>query len=131
MVDIQQTTKIDMTEYGMVGELVMGNPTLRKTVEMKNALGNCTKTHLVDGKPVVDETRLGDVDIIIMLSYVRTAPFKADLNGFLAYCDLMDSRNMGSAQRLFDRMNEIVNEYKEGAKSPFVKSQEQETENSE
>lgn len=128
--DIQQTTKIDLAEFGMVGEMVIGNPTLRKTIEMKNALGNCTKTHLVDGKPVIDETRLGDVDVIIMLSYVRTAPFKVDLNGFLSYCDLMDSRNVGSAQKLFDKMTEIINEYKDGAKSPFVNSQDAVTENS-
>ena len=131
MTDIQQMTKIDLTEFGMSGEIILGNPTLRKTVEMKNALGNCTKTHIVDGKPVVDETSLGDVDIIIMMSYVRSAPFKADLKGFLNYCDVMDNKEMGSAQRLYDRLSALTEVYRAGAKSPFVSSQGQANENSE
>lgn len=130
MVDVQQMTTIDLTEFGMAGEMVIAPPTLRKTIEMKNAMGNCTKTHLVDGKPVVDETRLGDVDVIMALAYVRSAPFRITLDGFLSYCDLMDSRSFGSAEKLYERMNEIIDTYRDGAKSPFVNSQDQGTENS-
>jgi len=129
--DMQQMTKIDMTEFGMVGEVVLAPPSLRKTVEMKNALGNCTKTHLVDGKPVVDETRLGDVDIIMMLAYIRSAPFKTDLGGFLHYCDLLDEKELGTAQKFYDRLSALTNVYRDGAKSPFVNSQAQATESSE
>ena len=81
MADIQQLTKLDMTEFGMVGEVILGPPSFRKMAEMRNALGNCTKTHLVDGQPVVDETSLGYVDIIMNLVYIRSAPFKTDLEG--------------------------------------------------
>lgn len=130
MTDIQQLTKLDMTEFGMVGEIILGPPTLRKTVEMKNALGNCTKTHLVDGKPVVDETSLGDVDIIITLSYIRTAPFRTDLNGFLHYCDMLDEKEVGLGQKFYDKLAMMIKPYQEGAKSPFVNSQEAVTENS-
>ena len=128
--DVQQLTKIDLSEYGMDGEIILGPPTFRKTIEMKNALGNCTKTHLVDGKPVIDETRLGDVDIIMMMAYVRSAPFKADLRGFLNYCDVMDNKEPGSAQRLYDALSALTDAYRDGAKSPFVNSQEAATENS-
>ena len=130
MVDVQQIMKIDLAEYGMQGEIILSNPSLRKTIEMKNALGNCTKTHLVDGKPVIDETRLGDVDIIMMMAYVKSAPFKADLKGFLSYCDVLDNKEMGSAQRLYDTLSTMTEAFRNGAKSPFVNSQEQATENS-
>lgn len=130
MTDIQQLTRLDMTEFGMVGEVILGPPTLRKNIEMKNALGNCTKTHLVDGKPVVDETRLGDVDIIINLAYIRSAPFRTDIAGFLHYCDLLDEKEIGLAQKFYDRLCLMITPYKDGARSPFVDSQDQETENS-
>ena len=128
--DIQQLMKIDMAEFGMVGEIILGPPTLRKTIEMKNAMGNCTRTHLVDGKPVIDDTLLGDVDVIIMLSYVRSAPFKVTLDGFLHYCDLLDEREIGLGQKFYDKLAVMIEPYKEGAKSPFVNSQDQATENS-
>lgn len=130
MTDIQQLMKMDMTEFGMVGEIILGPPTFRKNAEMRNALGNCTKTHLVDGKPVVDETSLGYVDIIMNLVYIRSAPFKTDLEGFLHYCDLLDEKETGLAQKFYDRLCQMVTPYKEGAKSPFVDSQAAETGNS-
>ena len=130
MTDIQQLTKLDMTEFGMVGEIILGPPTLRRVVEMKNAMGNCTKTHLVDGKPVVDETSLGYVDVIITISYIRSAPFKVDLQGFLHYCDLLDDKEVGLGQRFYDKLCLMIEPYKEGAKSPFVNSQAVVTENS-
>ena len=130
MADIQQLTKMDMTEFGMVGEVILGPPTLRRSVETKNALGNCTKTHLVDGKPVIDETSLGYVDIIITLSYVRSAPFRPNLEGFLHYCDMLDDKEVGLAQKFYDKLVIMTGPYKDGAKSPFVNSQEPATENS-
>lgn len=130
MTDIQQLTKIDMSEFGMAGEVILGPPTLRKTIEMKNALGNCTKTHLVNGQPVVDETSLGYVDIIITLSYVRSGPFRTDLDGFLHYCDMLDEKEVGLAQKFYDRIALMTEPYKDGAKSPFVNSQDQGTVNS-
>lgn len=131
MADIQQLMKMDMTEFGMVGEIILGPPTLRKTIEMKNAMGNCTKTHMgPDGKPIIDETRLGDVDIIMNLAYIRNAPFRMDLDGFLHYCDLLDEKEVGLAQRFYDKLVLMIEPYKDGAKSPFVNSQEAVTENS-
>lgn len=130
MTDIQQLTRMDMTEFGMVGEVILGPPSFRKKAEMRNALGNCTKTHMVDGTAVVDETSLGYVDIIMNLVYIRSAPFRTDLEGFLHYCDLMDEKEIGTAQKFYDKLCMMITPYKDGAKSPFVDSQVQETENS-
>ena len=120
MVDVKPMTKIDLAEFGMEGEIILSSPSLRKQIMTKNALGNCARTHLVDGKPVVDETCLGGVDIITTLQYVKSAPFKTDLNGFLDYCDRMDANELGSAERLYEKLREMTAIYAECAKSPFA-----------
>jgi len=115
---------IDLTEYGMQGTVEMGEPSQRNIAMMNNALGNCTVTKMVNGEPVVVETRIGDAEMIQTLVYVRHAPFKNTVSAFLDFCDRMPE---GMDTRLFARMKEIGESIKEGNNSPFADSQGAET----
>ena len=112
-------TIIDLGEYGKEGIIEMGEPSMRNLTMRDNALGNCTVTKMVDGVPVVMETRIGDADIVNTLVYVRKAPFNNTVKGFLGYCDTMVP---GKDSALFKRMKEIRVEIEEGKASPFADS---------
>lgn len=112
-------TIIDLGEYGKEGIIEMGEPSMRNLTMRDNALGNCTVTKMVDGVPVVMETRIGDADIVNTLVYVRKAPFNNTVKAFLDYCDTMVP---GKDSALFKRMKEIRKEIEEGKDSPFADS---------
>ena len=112
-------TIINLEEYGKEGVIEMGEPSMRNLTMRDNALGNCTVTKMVDGVPVVMETRIGDADIVNTLVYVRKAPFNNTVKSFLDYCDTMVP---GKDSALFKRMKEIRAEIEEGGASPFADS---------
>lgn len=112
-------TIINLEEYGKEGVIEMGEPSMRNLTMRDNALGNCTVTKMVDGVPVVMETRIGDADIVNTLVYVRKAPFNNTVKSFLDYCDTMVP---GKDSALFKRMKEIRAEIEEGKASPFADS---------
>jgi len=118
---------IDLGEYEMTGEIEMGEPSLRNLTMRDNALGNCTRTHMENGTPVIDETRIGDADIINTLVYVRKAPFNNTVKSFLEYCDRMPP---GQDIALYEKMKEVGKLISEDKLSPFAVSQEVETESS-
>lgn len=120
------TTIINLELYGMEGIVEMGEPSQRNLTMKDNALGNCTVTRMIDGQPVVVETRIGDADIINTLVYVRRAPFNNTVKSFLDYCDRMEP---GKDVALFKKMKEIRDNIEKGETSPFVDSQEAATEN--
>lgn len=117
---------LNLEDYGQVGLVEISVPSLRKRVMRDNALGNCTDTKIVDGKPVISEYRVGDAAIIKVLAYVRRAPFPTDLKGFLTYCDKMDENDLGSAERLLEDIEKAALEI-EGEETPLAGSQEAET----
>lgn len=121
------TTVIDLEQYGMEGTVEMGMPSQRNITMMNNALGNCSVTKMVDGEPVIVETRVGDADLIKMLVYVRRAPFNNTVKSFLDYCDKMEP---GMDVQLCDRMTTVAKAYREGGDSPFVSSQAEGTQSS-
>ena len=112
---------LDMNNYGQSGIIEISIPSLSKRVARDNALGNCTDTKIVDGKPVIGETRVGDAAIIKVLAYVRSAPFPTDLRGFLRYCDKMDEKELGSAERMLVDIEKAALEIEE-AETPLADS---------
>lgn len=118
---------IELGMYGKEGIIEMGEPSMRNLTMKDNALGNCTVTKMVDGVPIVMETRIGDAEIINTLVYVRKAPFNNTVKAFLDYCDTMEP---GMDSALFERMKEVRAEIEEGKASPFADSQAAETETS-
>ena len=112
---------LDMSEYGQTGIVEISLPSLSRRVARDNALGNCSDTKIVDGKPVIGETRVGDAAIIKVLAYVRRAPFPIDLKGFLRYCDKMDENDLGSAERMLIDIEKAALEIEE-AETPLADS---------
>lgn len=104
---------IDLTEYGMDGQIVMGPPTLRKRIMFQNGMK--------------DNLPSGDMAIRMLILYVRSAPFELTPNGFLDYCDRMDENRIGSAKDMFTRMEAIAVSIEKGELSPFAESPSQET----
>lgn len=117
---------LNMEDYGMTGTVEISKPTLRRRIQRDNAIGNCTRADLVNGEPVVSETRVGDAAVIKVLAYVGKAPFPTDLNGFLNYCDKMDSNDLGSAERLITDIEAAALQIEEG-ETPLPDSQGAET----
>lgn len=126
-IHMADTILIDLVEFNKTGIIEMGRPSQRNKTMMQNALGNCSRTHMERGVPVVDETRIGDAEIIQTLVYVRKAPFNNTLKDFLAYCDTMEP---GVDTDLFDKMLETRRIIETGQTSPFADSQGAETESS-
>lgn len=120
------TILIDLAEYDMAGMVEMGVPSQRNLTMRDNALGNCTVSKMVNGEPIIVETRIGDAEMIRVLTYVRKAPFNNTVKSFLDFCDRMEP---GKDTALFDRMRK-AKETIEGEMSPFADSQEAETETS-
>lgn len=121
---VPKIIEIDLAEFGGSGIMEMSTPTLRRITAMRNAIGDCTQMSQVSGSDgvVIDRTRLGDVEIISTLAYVRKAPFRATLDGFLEYGDTLDDKSVGSAQALYNKMVSTVKEIDKGEGSPFVPS---------
>lgn len=117
---------IDMGKYGQAGTIEICKPSMRKLNMMKNALGKCTETKQVNGQTVVTDIKVGDAALIRTLSYVKRAPFSTELDGFLTYCDMMDEADLGSAERMVNDIDAVIEELK-AAVSPLGNSQEAET----
>lgn len=128
---MQDYISIPLGEYGFDGAIDMGKPSFRKINDMKNAISNVTKLRTANGQAVIDRTNIGDIEIIGNLAYVRSAPFPLTLDGFLDFCDILDYKEIGSAQRLWDKICETVKTIDGGVTSPFADSQTPEKESSE
>ena len=115
-----------MSDYGQTGTIEMCKPSMRKKVMMKNELGRCTETEVVNGQTVIKDARVGDAEIVRLMAYVNKAPFQPTLNGFLTYCDQMDEKDFGSAERLYQDIILTVEEIDKEA-GPLGDSQPAET----
>lgn len=124
---MQDFVSIPLGEYGFDGAIEMGKPSFRKLNDMKNAISNTTRMRTSGGQAVIEKTNIGDIEIIGNLSYIRSAPFPITLEGFLDFCDALDYKSLGSAEKLWDRICETVKMIEEGGTSPFADSQTQET----
>ena len=116
---INDRITIDLEPFGESGNIVLSKPTFRRSQQMKNALGKSMKVFINEDKEgVARETPLGDIEIIKFLVFVQSAPFHADLESFLKFCDKLDEKRLGSAGELFALLQENV-EKLEGSPGPL------------
>lgn len=105
---------IELEPFGGEGIIELSKPTFRRAQQMKNALGKSMGASVnARGEGTMKETLLGDIEIIKLMAYVKTAPFSANLDSFLNYCDILDEKRIGSAVDLFTLMKEKVMELEE------------------
>lgn len=127
MADICGTIKIDMQKYGMSGEVVVREPRFSRRKEAENAVGRISGAER-DGTLDLSKSKIADVNVIAILMYVESAPFKctlATLEPFYAYCDKMDDIDRGSASRFWDELCEAVESIEAGEVSPLPGSAEE------
>ena len=123
------TLKIDLEEYGMPEKTIeMGLPSFRRKVEYRNEIGRMIR---LSSGGTADNIPIGDMAILKVLKYVNEAHFKTTLDGFMSFCDRLDQREVGTADRLFEAMQEAANSLEKGENSPFVPSPEAVTDSSE
>ena len=108
---------IDLEQYGGKGEIVMAAPSLRRMSWLKNQVGKHAKFSPHGGMTDAD---VGDIEILNVLVYVRTAPFPVDLNAFYSFCDSLDDAKPGNSVELFNKMTEAMKSITEGATSPLA-----------
>mgnify|MGYP000949819341 CR=1 FL=1 len=129
MVNIRQKVIIDLSKYGGNGEVVMGEPSLRQQTIAGDAIGQRTALDK-NNKPLMEGTKLVSIEIINTLSYVKSAPFKPDLDSFLKFTDELEEKD-GDSNGLYSEMRQTAKDIREGKHSPFVSSPAAETPNSE
>lgn len=122
--DVDGAIRIDMQKYGMTGEVVVREPRLTRRRKMENALGRVSGIG-VNKTVELSKTSVGDINTLVTLMYVDSAPFPTDLedlSGFYAYCDRMDDAERGSADRFWDDLCKAVGDITEGRVDPLGSS---------
>lgn len=116
--------RIDMSRYGMTGEVVVREPRLSRRRKAENAIGRISGLG-INREVDLSKTSVGDMNTIMTLMFVDSAPFPLDLddlNGFYAYCDRMDDADRGSADRFWDDLCKAVADVTEGRVDPLDSS---------
>lgn len=115
--DIIPSIELDMAEYGgRSGDVVvMAPPSARAQIRLKNEAGR--RMGMTAGRGVPDEKPIadaGDLEVLMILAYVKKAPFEPTLNAFFDYCDtLADGGNL-----LLKTMAETSAKLQDGSSSP-------------
>jgi hypothetical protein len=110
---------IELGPFGGEGVIELSKPTFRRAQQMKNALGRSMGASVnARGEGTMKEALLGDIEVIKLMAYVKSAPFSANLDSFLDYCDRLDEKRNGSASELFALIQEKVVEL-ESAPGPL------------
>ncbi len=102
---MEDSRVIELKDFGGEGCVEVGSPTLSMKVKLKNELGKRAKIRVVDGQQIMEYSDIGDVEILKTLSFIRSAPFPLTLRGFLDYCDELDKKSVGNAERLFEAIS--------------------------
>lgn len=125
-----ETFTIDLAEYGGEGMLEMGKPGFRRTTEIKNEMSRRMRITKQEDGTSMDGLLQGDLEVLSVLLYVRSAPFTCTIDGFMRYTDRIESKDPSYGTALFARMQEVMREL-EGRPSPSADSREAETASSE
>jgi len=113
--------RIDMAEYGMNGIVTVREPRLTRRRMAENAIGRISGIG-VNKEIDLSKTSAGDVQTIVTLMFVDSAPFPLDLedlSGFYAYCDRMDDACRGSAERFWKDLSAAAEHIMEGENDPL------------
>lgn len=128
--DVRTIVEIDLEEYGAEGKIEMGMPSFRRLTEMKNEASRCVRVKGRGDDAYIDGLLQGDQEVISVLIYVKSAPFRCDVDGWFRFCDKIEKDDPSASHRLFMRMQGIMRQFEE-VESPFAGSQAQETVSSE
>lgn len=129
--EVVSMIEIDLAEYGMDGKVVLAPPSLRKQTMTKNMLARCSTPKKVNDQVILESPRVGDSEIIQVLQYVRSSPFKQDVEGVLEFTDKLDDIQYGNGDRFWTDVIKGAMAIEKGAVSPFAVSPARETSNSE
>lgn len=126
--DIQGNISIDLKEFGGAGQVVLAPLSLRRQTELANALGSVNVGEYGGISPV--NVKLGDLSMIKVLVYVKSAPFSTkldDLEPFFDYCDKLDEKQPGASTRLWEKLSSVVSELEGRSTHPFAMSEQSPT----
>ena len=121
--DIQGNISVDLKEFGGAGQIVLAPLSLRRQNELANLLGSVTMRDNGEFTPV--KVKLGDLSMIKVLVYIKTAPFNTrldDLEPFFEFCDELDSNLPGASIELWDRLSKAAEELEARSTHPFAMS---------
>ena len=107
---MDESKMIELETFGGEGVIEIGLPTLSMKVRLKNELGRRARMKVVNGEQTLTYDDIGDVEVLKALAYVRSAPFPKSLQGFLTYCDKLDTVKVGNGEALFTAINEAIEE---------------------
>ena len=124
-------TTISLDKYGSEGEIVLADPGYKKRkIADAKSMGMTVK--YVDGEQQIDMER-GYFAVMEKISYyIESAPIK--IKGYESLLDLLemvDNNRRGAGDELMKELVTEVEKIEKGEASPFVKSPEAVTENSE
>lgn len=122
--DYKAVITIDMAKYGQSGMVEVCAPSFRKRTMMSNELTRRIVMEQTRTGTKVQNIPAGDWGIMQKMLYIRTAPFQTDVEGFLAYTDVMDAANPGSADAFWDDLDEAIEKIDSGEASPLGASPE-------
>lgn len=121
--DMQGGVTIDLGKYGAEGQITLAPPTFRRQNEFSNAIGSVRVDE--NGKAIPMNLRLGDLSVMQVLVYVKSAPFGialSDVTPFLDFCDMLDEKRNGSATELWVEMNDVIKSFEDRSTHPFAVS---------
>lgn len=109
---------INLSDFGGEGVAEVARPSFRKQREMKNALSKSMNARVEGGEGVLDGALMGDLEIIRAMSFIKSAPFPTDLEGFTKYCDSLDEIRYGAAEEMYTAILKAI-ERIEGSPGPL------------
>lgn len=118
--DITNRITIDLTEFGLTGEIVMAVPSPRRDAWCKNQSMKHATIDPRTGRPDPTHSDVGDIEVLHILTFVKSAPFPIDrLESYYDYCDELDETNPGVAMKIQSAMLEAYLTLSKGEKSPL------------
>lgn len=106
---------IDLEKFGGKGQVVIcGDISLRNEAITKNEVSRRMVKVKVEGEEAdaqyEEHIDAGDLEIIMVLKYVRKAPFNQTYDAFMNYCDTLEETTPGASLKLFKEMQDAVQE---------------------
>ena len=118
--DITNRITVDLTKYGLTGEVVMAPPSPRREAWFKNQSMKHTKVDPRTGRPDLTTADVGDIEVLQILTYVKSAPFPKDkLEDYYAYCDKLDDDHPGLSMKIHKELAEAYKKIHAGETSPL------------
>jgi hypothetical protein len=119
--DVRPQITVDLNEYGFDGQITLEPLDFVRRKRLQNNLGRAT--HFKDLN--MDELKsqdLGDIIVYKVMAFMTSAPFKLDsIESFYGFMARLDKNELGSADRLFNRLENEIKTLKED--SPLPQSQ--------